>query len=149
MAEATIRFYRTNDKYGCFSNFSRHAVEIDGVSWPTSEHYFQAQKYLDDKNRNDVRVASTPAEAAKIGRDRNRPLRSDWESIKDEVMLTVLRAKFTQNASCRDCLLSSGDAYLIEDTSTSGDEYWGSGRSGKGQNMLGKLLMKVREELMS
>lgn len=145
--QETIEFYSTNGKYGCFSNFSRHPVTINGIKWQTSEHYFQSRKFLDQKNQMDVYNATSPSIAAKIGRDRNRPLRSDWEKVKDDIMLEALRAKFTQNPDIGNILLQTGNSILVEDTRSSGDSYWGCGSNGNGKNMLGLLLMQLRDEL--
>jgi ribA/ribD-fused uncharacterized protein len=140
-----INFYRTSDEYGDFSNFSAHSVFLDGHRWPTSEHYFQAQKFLDKEHQVAIRRANSPGMAARLGRDRKRPLRRDWESVKVDVMRRVLRAKFTQHEELRTLLLSTGDALLFEHTSN--DAYWGDGGDGSGKNMLGRLLMELREAL--
>lgn len=140
-----IRFYRTNDLYGCFSNFSRHSVFLDGKRWPTSEHYFQAQKFLDEAVREKIRLRKTPREAADMGRDRSLPLRPDWETVKDDVMRKVVEAKFTQREEIRAILLDTGDEGLIEQTTN--DYYWGCGTNGDGKNMLGRILMEVWEAL--
>jgi hypothetical protein len=140
-----IRFYRVRDPYGCFSNFSAHRVEIDGLIWPTTEHYFQAMKFAGTLHEDDVRMAKTPREAADMGRDRSRPLRPDWERVKDAIMEHAVFAKFTQHDDLRASLLATGDATLIEHTKN--DRYWGDGGDGTGRNMLGITLMKVREEL--
>ncbi|MGL5196455.1 MAG: NADAR family protein, partial [Chroococcales cyanobacterium] len=79
----TLYFYSTRSEYGCFSNFSRHGFELDGVWWPTSEHYFQAQKFAGTPDAEQIRQVKTPKDAAKMGRDRQRPLRPDWETVKD------------------------------------------------------------------
>lgn len=142
-----IRFYHPAKPFGCFSNFSQHPIHLDGYDWPTTEHYFQAQKFEDLRLQDRVRLAATPKDAAKIGRDRKLPLRRDWEQVKDSVMLNALREKFDKNKECQEILLSTGDDYLIEDTTISGDAYWGCGKDGRGVNMLGKLLMQVRDEL--
>lgn len=142
-----IRFYGTRDEYGAFSNFARYPIFLDGQRWRTSEHYFQGQKFLDAANREAVRMAKTPGEAAQLGRDRKRPLRRDWEAVKDDIMRKAVRAKFTQHDDLRDLLLSTGDAELIEHTAR--DSYWGDGGDGSGRNMLGRILMEVREELRS
>ncbi len=81
-----IYFYSTIDKYGEFSNFSKHGVELDGEWWPTTEHYFQAQKFEDTEYREKIRTAATPKQTAELGRSRKLPLRLDWEEVKDEVM---------------------------------------------------------------
>lgn len=140
-----IHFYRTTGDYGCFSNFSRHSVFLDGVRWPTSEHYFQAQKFLDPAIRERIRMAKTPREAADMGRDRKLPLRPDWEQVKDDVMRKAVEAKFTQREELKEILLSTGDEELIEQTTN--DHYWGCGTNGDGKNMLGRILMEVREKL--
>ncbi len=140
-----INFYSTQGEYGCFSNFSRHPVWLKGKSWPTSEHYFQAQKFAGTTHEEDIRKAKTPGLAAQMGRDRKRPLRQDWEAVKDGIMHEVVLAKFSQHADLKDVLLATGDAKLVEHTFN--DSYWGDGGDGSGQNMLGQILMRVREEL--
>lgn len=145
MTEA-IKFYSTKGPHGYFSNFARYQIKYKDDVWETSEHAFQAQKFDSSTHHySDVRKAKGPMEAAKIGRDRSRPLRKDWESVKDKEMLEVLRAKFAQHEVLKKNLLATGDAELIEHTEN--DSYWGDGGNGKGKNMLGKLLMQVREEL--
>ena len=143
---ASIKFYGVGGDYGCFSNFSRHTVKLGGKTWPTSEHYFQAQKFKDPALREKIRRASTPSIAAHFGRDRKNPLRVDWESVKVAIMTEVVRAKFMQHADVRATLLSTGDAQLIEHTEN--DSYWADGGDGRGKNMLGVVLMRVREELL-
>ena len=140
-----IEFYSTTGEYGCFSNFSRHSIFLKKKRWPTSEHYFQAQKFAGEPDEEEVRTAPKPAQAASMGRDRKRPLRRDWESVKEQVMLDALRAKFTQHEELKTILLGTGDAKLIEHTVN--DSYWGDGGDGTGKNRLGQLLMKLREEL--
>jgi O-acetyl-ADP-ribose deacetylase (regulator of RNase III) len=76
-----IRFYRVNAQFGCFSNFSPHPVRLKGKTWPTSEHYFQAQKFVGTPNEEEVRKARSATIAARMGRSRKRPLRKDWESV--------------------------------------------------------------------
>lgn len=140
-----IRFYSTRGDYGCFSNFSRHSVKLKGETWPTSEHYFQAQKFAGTPYETKVRKAQGPKEAARIGRDKANPLRRDWESVKENVMYDVLKAKFTQHHDLKAILLSTGDATLVEDSPV--DWYWGCGANGRGKNRLGVLLMRLRDEL--
>lgn len=140
-----IRFYRTDDDYGEFSDFSRHRIFLDGQYWPTSEHYFQAQKFENPAHREEIRQANTPMIAAQLGRDRKKKLRRDWESAKDGVMKKAVLAKFSQHEELKTLLLSTGDTLLIEHTSN--DAYWGDGGDGHGRNRLGQILMQVREEL--
>ncbi|WP_434047762.1 NADAR family protein [Sorangium cellulosum] len=140
-----IHFYRAGDAYGFFSNFSRHPVTLKGKVWPTSEHYFQAQKFPDTHHEEEIRNAPGPGEAARMGRQRSRPLRPDWEQVKDDIMREVVRAKFTQHEELKRALLDTGDAELVEHTTN--DAYWADGGDGSGVNMLGKILMEIREEL--
>lgn len=137
-----IRFYSVADEYGDFSNFARFPIRLDGELWPTSEHYFQAQKFKDRAVRKKIRNAKSPMIAARLGRDRAQPLRRDWESVKVEVMRRAVRAKFTQHEELRTLLLETGDAKIVEHTDN--DAYWGDGGDGSGKNMLGRLLMEVR-----
>lgn len=141
----TIRFYRVDDEWGEFSNFSPHPILIDGERWPTSEHFFQAQKFEDAALRKKIRLAHTPMQAALLGRDRKQRLRRDWESAKVEVMTRAVYAKFSQHVSLRALLLSTAEARLVEHTSN--DSYWGDGGDGRGRNMLGEVLMRVRARL--
>lgn len=145
MEKKVINFYSTKDAYGCFSNFSRHHLFLKDKMWKTSEHYFQAQKFAGTKFEEKVRLAPTPMEAANLGRNRKFPLRKDWEIIKDDIMREALKAKFTQNKDLKKILLETGDAQLIEHTAN--DSYWADGGDGSGKNMLGILLMGLREEL--
>ncbi len=141
-----IYFYSTREiPYGCFSNFSAHGFELDGKYWKTSEHYFQAQKFAGTEHEEEIRLAKTPKDAANKGRERHRPLRADWEAVKDEVMRRAVTQKFATHAGIRKILLSTGDQVLVE--KTSGDYYWGCGTKGTGKNRLGKILMDVRAAL--
>lgn len=82
----TIYFYKTNEKYGCFSNFAHYGFELDEKWWMTSEHYFQAQKFYGTEYVEIIRLLDNPMKAAKMGRNRNLPLREDWEEVKDNVI---------------------------------------------------------------
>ena len=140
-----IRFYRPTDPWGEFSNFSPHQVSLDGRPWPTSEHRFQAQKFAGTPYEEEIRLAPTPMDAARLGRDRTRGLRKDWYAVRDAVMREVLVAKFTQHPDLLELLLSTGDALLVEHTRN--DRYWADGGDGSGSNRLGLLLMELREQL--
>jgi ribA/ribD-fused uncharacterized protein len=140
-----IHFYSVADEYGCFSNFAAYPIRLRGKSWPTSEHFFQAQKFNDRSHQGQIRKAKSPMTAARLGRDRKKKLRKDWESVKIGIMREAVLAKFTQHEDLRDVLLSTGDAKLVEHTSN--DSFWGDGGDGSGENWLGRILMEVREKL--
>ena len=140
-----IYFYGTRSEYGCFSNFSRHGFELDGEYWPTTEHYFQSQKFPETEHCDQIRQAKTPKNAANMGRERSRPLRPDWEQVKDDIMRKAVLRKFENHAEIREILLATGDEEIVENAP--GDYYWGCGKDGSGKNMLGQILMEVREIL--
>jgi ribA/ribD-fused uncharacterized protein len=142
-----ILFYGVADEYGAFSNFAPYPISLDGRRWPTSEHYFQAQKFLDPRLREQVRRASTPGQAANLGRSRKTPLRRDWESVKVDVMRKAVGAKFEQHPDIAALLLATGESPIVERTEN--DSYWGDGGDGSGRNMLGRILMDVRTRLRS
>ncbi len=140
-----IHFYSTAGEYGEFSNFAPFPIQLAGKTWPTAEHYFQAQKFVGTEHKEAIRTTKSPMIAARMGRDRKKPLRKDWESIKDNIMRDAVRAKFTQHAELWDLLLSTGSAQIVERTEN--DAYWGDGGDGSGQNRLGQILMEIRAEL--
>ena len=140
-----IYFYKTNEEYGFFSNFSKHGFELEAKYWITSEHYFQAQKFVGTESEEQVRLSSTPMEAADMGRDRSKPLRKDWEEVKDDIMRRAVLEKFKANNDAKKILFSTGDEEIIEKTNK--DYYWGCGEDGSGKNMLGKILMETRDIL--
>ena len=140
-----IKFYRVTEKYGSFSNFSPHSLVLDGKTWPTSEHYFQAQKFADALHSEAIRCEPSPMVAARMGRDRKKPLRPDWDVVKDSIMKKAVLAKFSQHQDLRELLVGTDQAILTEHTEN--DSYWGDGGDGSGKNRLGILLMEVREAL--
>lgn len=146
----SVYFYGRCDPYYEFSNFYRVPIKVPGDDrvWPTTEHYYQAMKFPHlPEYQMKIYRATSASQAAKLGRDRAVTLRSDWGSVKDEVMVTAIRAKFSSNPHLKARLLSTGTQKLVEKTTS--DYYWGCGRNGTGQNKLGLLLMQVRDELMN
>lgn len=141
----TIYFYTKTDEYGDFSNFSKHGIEVNGLWWPTVEHFFQAQKFKDAEYQERIRNAYTPKQAAELGRSRKMPIRSDWESTKDQIMFAAVLKKFQTHNKLANLLLSTGSQDIVENAP--GDYYWGIGRDGTGLNVLGKILCSVRDQL--
>lgn len=129
-------------RYNWLSNFFPVAHGVYG--YPTVEHFFVAMKTTDHQVRAAIKIVSTPVEAKRLGRKIN-PLRPDWEQIKDEVMITGLRAKFKPGTWLAEKLLETGTE-TIEEVNTWYDTYWGI-CNGVGHNNLGIMLMTVREEL--
>ena len=140
-----IRFWKTTDEYGIFSNFANTPIKEKGIIYQTSEHYFQSKKFEDEKEVEHILLAESPKEAAIRGRDRTKNLRRDWEDIKDKIMFQTLELKAEQNPRFKKKLLSTGEALIIENTPF--DYYWGCGGDNTGTNMLGILLMALRKKL--
>lgn len=136
-------------QYAFLSNFySSPIIDEDGIVYPTVEHYFQAMKTLDKAQRFNIAIQPTPGKAKRLGR--RCELRPDWESIKDSIMETALKQKFS-DPDFQQALLDTGDEWL-EEGNTWHDNYWGVCHCEKcqdivGKNTLGKLLMKVRQEI--
>jgi N-glycosidase YbiA len=110
----TIYFYVEREvPYGCFSNFSAHGFMLDDLYWRTSEHYFQAQKFVGSIYLEKIRGLKAPKDAANMGRNRALPLRLDWEQVKDEVMRRAVLQKFQSGASqsCRFIKRMDGSIY--------------------------------------
>ena len=143
-----IRFYERGQPYFEFTNFAEFPIQLDGKTWPTSEHYFQAQKFVGTPYEETIRNLPRAREAFDLSRQPqvSQWLRNDWEKVKLDVMHKALLAKFSQHSDLRDMLMKTGSRQLIEHTSR--DSYWGDGGDGRGHNHLGQLLMKIRAELL-
>lgn len=141
-----IHFHRPKQPWGCFAAGSEHAIELDGCVWPTAAHYVLAQRLPDEDSRRDrIRASASLAEAQRVALTAVEDVRGDWSRVRDGVMYRVLLAKFSQHEDLRSTLLDSHPAVLVEHAH--GDPYWGDAGDGTGQNMLGRTLMAVREEL--
>jgi ribA/ribD-fused uncharacterized protein len=128
--------------YGFLSNFARIDIRLPDGTYPSVEHAFQASKTDDPAERAHVRAAATPAIAKQRGKKVR--LRPDWETVKVSIMEALVRQKFADPA-LRAQLLATGEEELVE-INTWNDKFWGVCK-GKGQNNLGKILMKVRAEI--
>lgn len=144
---AEIRFHIKTGEFGWLSNFAPYPISLDAKEWPTSEHYYQAQKFAetDPAHAEALRRTKRPRDARRMGRDPAHVPDPHWTERKDEVMRKALLAKFNQHVELGAKLLSTGDAKLIEHTAA--DSYWGDGGDGTGENKLGTLLMEVRAQL--
>ena len=146
-------------KYSFLSNFYASLLHwthpawthIGPTGWMTLEHAYQAAKTPNKYIALEIASTSTPGQAKRAGRKiEAKYFRKDWEEIKDDVMLELLRIKFS-DPYLREKLMETGNAVLIEGN-TWHDNYWGRCRcqrceSKMGNNMLGVLLMQVRQEI--
>jgi len=128
------------------SNFSPHAVEYDNKVYPTAEHAYQAAKFKDTAIKEAIRKARSPMHAKKLANEMYKQDRyADWNDRKVDAMEQILRAKLAQHDEVADMLKQSGIEKIVE--ASPKDYFWGEGKEGTGQNMLGTLWMRLRSEL--
>ena len=133
------------DEFSFLSNFYPALVSYDGTVYKTSEHAYQAAKSLDKEYQKQILLCKTPGQAKRLGK--TAKLREDWNEIKLTVMCDLVRKKFSTNPTLKRMLLNTGDSILQEGNYWH-DTFWGVDlRTGIGENNLGKILMRVREEL--
>jgi ribA/ribD-fused uncharacterized protein len=130
-----------NGKYRFLSNFYNSDITFKNITYKNAEAAFHAQKIFGEGRKEFADL--NPSDAKRLGR--RVLLRKDWEEVKDGIMYEIVQAKFEQNPVLAKRLLDTGDAELIEGN-TWNDRYWGV-CAGIGQNKLGKILMRVRDNL--
>ena len=140
----TIYFNKPADKHGFLSNHSTYPIIIDGITWPTSEHYFHAMKFNIPERIDLIKHCSTPLKAARMAQIWDLP--RDWDGVREQIMYNALCAKFNQHVRLKEKLIDTGDAALIYNST---DEFWGIGENNTGTNMLGILLMQLRETYLN
>jgi N-glycosidase YbiA len=139
----TINFY--TPKFYVFNNFSAHAIDFRGKLYPTAEHAYQAAKCTDPQGQEAIRRARSPLQAKSLANEIYGAAKDpDWACKKVAVVEEILRTKLAQHPEARDALRESGQEDIVEDSPT--DYFWGEGADGSGQNMFGKLWMKIRDE---
>lgn len=152
-----LYFKRDREMYRFLSHFHPAPIELNGETWPTVEHYYQAQKSLDPAYVQAIREAPSPARAKWLAAPPDAPRRisknswfrkhkqsprSDWHEVKLQIMRRADLAKFTQHHDLAIRLLATGNAELIEDSLS--EPYWGIGPDGNGPNWAGRVIMEVR-----
>lgn len=169
----SILFYEKNQPYYEFSNFYEVEVTYNGIVYPTSEHAYQAAKFLGNTQEEQeymdiIRKANTPGIARilalqKTGggykwrtnlnpiitkyKELGVTIRPDWEDVKTEIMANIVICKFEQHQDLKELLVSTGDRHIAEHTSR--DLYWGDGgEKGNGESLLGQILMALRQDFI-
>lgn len=143
-----IYFYNASEKYYEFTNFYLNApIFLDNQRWPTTEHYYQAQKFT---GRPDLQAlilkADTPRQAFNIAKKYAQNIDKDWKKRSLEAMVKAVLAKFSQSKDLENLLLSTDNRILVENAGAN-DAFYGAGADGKGENHLGQILMYVRSIL--
>lgn len=145
MSSPVIREFQGTHSF--LSNFWTAPVKLDGLQYPTVEHAYQAAKTLDANERHSIQNASSPRQAKQLGRKVTK--RQDWDTIKFDIMLDLLRQKFYRNGRLAALLTTTGSV-VLEEGNLWHDTIWGICRCkkhGTGNNRLGKFLMQIRSEL--
>lgn len=145
----TIHFTKEDSEHGCFSNFSSHNFVVKWF-WgaekeiKTVEHGYQASKCVKHSDAEKILDCEFPWQTKRLGR--KITIINDWDEIKVNLMHKMVRAKFAQNSDILKILIDTGNEELVE-YAPWGDTFWGVDKNYVGKNMLGRILMLVREEL--
>lgn len=157
-----LYFGRDREAFRFLSHFWPAPIELDGETWATVEHYYQAQKSDNWGYRQAIRAAVTPAQAKRLAaapdgprrlaksswfRAHGKAPRPDWADVKLDIMRRADWAKFSQHGDLARLLLATANAQLIEDSPS--DPFWGTGPNGDDANWAGRVLMEVRDRLGS
>jgi ribA/ribD-fused uncharacterized protein len=142
-----IHFYNHKNPISAWlGNFHPSSVTMNGFTFSCAEAAFQMQKF-GNRALQAKFVGLSGDQAFRLARANAKYIRPDWHSIKEQVMLKVLQAKFTQNPHLRALLLATGKAHLVEHNEVIGrDDFWSDNRDGTGKNRLGAILMDLRAQ---
>ena len=128
------------------SPFSGHMVEYKGVLYPTAEHAYHCQRYTDPKIVEEIKTARSAKKAWELSQKYKIQQVGGFNEKRVQVMEDICRAKMQQHEDVKEMLLDSGDASIIKNYP---DPFWSIGLNGEGRNELGKLWIRLREELRS
>lgn len=143
----TVYFFTT--AYEPLSNWSAHQIKVWGHTFPTAEHAFHYRKFSETAPELAAKIknAVSPWAAMQIERANKSKRRSDWQEVKVSIMREIIQAKVDQNDDVKTCLLKTKNKRIVENSPW--DDFWGIGPDGKGQNVLGKILMDIRNALIN
>jgi N-glycosidase YbiA len=139
----SIKFYRTRDAHGYLGNYYRARMFMYGRWWNWNEAPYQSAKTIVQAEKDAIWEATKANDTRLLGQ--KVTMRPDWDQVKRTIMKECCLAKFLQHADLRKQLIETGTEELIEDSPV--DWYWGCGKDGTGQNVLGQVLMEIRAEL--
>lgn len=144
--DEVIGFYPR--EFYCLDNFSSFKVEYDGYLYSSNEEAYQTIGFLESAEdiAQQIKNSHSAHEAQKIAYENKDKRRKDWDEIKVDVMEKLLRAKIEQNPYVKKKLLETKGYMIVEDSPK--DSFWGWGPNRDGENHLGKLWMKLRDELL-
>ena len=140
-----IEFYKEFGELGYLANYSNHGFTKNGIFYKTVEHYYQSEKFDDPEIKKRIINAPTPKEASNIGRDRSIIRKENFKEIKNQVMFDGILEKFRQNRDIAYKLIETRNKKIAE--ATIDEYYWGIGKDKSGKNVIGDILVKVRERI--
>jgi ribA/ribD-fused uncharacterized protein len=126
---------------------SKLGFELDDAEWPSAEHYYQAMKFEAVELREAIRQADHPKKAKQLADTNKKQIRKDWPQVREVMMTRAIYIKCRTHESVAEALFATGDKKIIENSQY--DYFWGCGRDGRGRNAYGRVLMAVREKLLS
>ncbi|MCA9328616.1 NADAR family protein [Candidatus Saccharibacteria bacterium] len=137
--------YWFSSPFDPLNNWSAHALNVYGKVFHTLEHAYHYQKFVDDNPDIADEVANSPSPwaAMRVARKHAEKVRSDWHDAKVAAMESLLREKLRQNEDVAMILKKTGSRDIVENSPW--DDFWGVGPNGGGQNMMGKLWVKIRD----
>ena len=140
-------FISRSDEVEILGTHSLYAFDLEGESWPSVEHYYQAMKFQQSSPAQyaKIREAKTAKQARRLGRTRFSSIRKDWAELKRVVMTRAVYTKCRSHELVAQVLLDSGDRKILENSQY--DYFWGCGRDRRAENTYGKVLMDVRAKL--
>lgn len=134
-----------------FSPYTAHAIEVEGVVYPTVEHAYQCARYADESIREEIRKQPSPVKAWETSTKYKHLQIPEFKKAdyKRAVMKSFMRARALQHQDVLTALLETGSKQIVKHITTypPGDGYWDDGQHGEGQNEMGKIWMELREEL--
>ena len=139
-----IRFHSKSERYSEFDNSAPYAIRLHDLTWPTVTHYLLSEQYP-GQNIDRIRYASSVEEAIRVAPGEYGIVRNKWDVVRDDYLITALRAKFSQHLDLEEMLYGTGRADLVY--ANESDSYLGIGPKGFGHNMFGRLLMAVRNQM--
>lgn len=147
------KIYPLEKFYIFFSPYTAHALEMDGLVFPTLEHAYQCKRYTDQKIIEEIRGAYSPVKAWEISQKYKHLQIPEFknEEYKLKVMKDLMRLKAEQHEEIRKALIDSGDMKIVKHIVTypPGDGFWDDGEDGKGLNHIGVMWMEIRDEINS
>ena len=143
-----VSVYGPFGRFGALSTFAEIPMIMDGLRWPSVEHYFQAQKFDVADIREEIRGLADPdaAKALAWSKAYSHIAREDWDHVRLDIMHQALEQKFQQSPIARRALIASWPMPILDASTT--DNFWGVGPEGRGENALGRLLQEVRKTFM-